>query len=287
MPAEPTAIVLPADSRIPTDRQQGATTGEESPPWLHPYTTGLLELTTDDDRVAWFHFCHGHHCEFLYWQVLAHACERVTAAISADDAAQAERWLDRATALIRGSGALLYFCGALDAETYDRCLRPSMEAERDDFSGDMSREFLAMMDAKADMVEALKAAGDQSLNDRFHGAERTWYAHHGEVVHALHPGKSLLREKVDRLEQEVESFDYRAYVDNVVRSDQALADYDDYFGVQRSESLTLDDYWTQALEKLATLHSGFAIGATQREELMRGDAALLAVISELLEADPA
>jgi hypothetical protein len=277
-------IVLPADSRIPSARQQGATTGEENPPWQHPYTTRLLELTDEGDRAAWFHFCHGHHCEFLYWQVLAHACERVAAALAAGDRAEAERWLDRAAALIRGSGALLYFCGALDADTYDRCLRPSMEAERDDFSGDMSREFLAMMHAKADMVDALEAAGDDELSGRFHRAERVWYAHHGEVVHALHPGKSLLREKVDRLEQEVESFDYRAYVEDVVRSEQALADYDDYFGVQRSATLTLDEYWTQALEKLATLHSGFAIGATQREELIRGDAALLAVLSELLES---
>ena len=141
-----------------------------------------------------------------------------------------------------------------------------------------------MMDAKAKMVEALKAAGEVEFGDRFHRAERVWYAHHGEVVHGLHPGKSLLREKVDRLEQEVESFDYRAYVDNVVRSDQAQSDYDDYFGVTRSDSITLDDYWTQALEKLATVHSRFAMGATQRDELMRGDAALLAVLSELLEA---
>ncbi len=277
--------MLPADARIPSARQTGPTTGDETFPWQQPYTTRLLDLADDDDRAAWFHFCHGHHCEFLYWQVLAHACERVTAGLSGDEQAEAERWLDRAAALIRGSGALLYFCGALDAETYDRCLRPSMEAERDDFSGDMSREFLAMMDAKADMVEALKASGDAELSDRFHTAERVWYAHHGEVVHSLHPGKSLLREKVDRLEHEVESFDYRAYVQNVVRSEQALADYDDYFGVQRSASLTLDEYWTQALEKLATVHSGFAIGAGQRDELMRGDAALLAVVSELLEAD--
>ncbi|MDX6581884.1 MAG: L-tyrosine peroxygenase [Solirubrobacterales bacterium] len=281
---QPTAILLPLDGRIPSvRRREVASTGQESQPWQRPYTSPLLNAAGDDDRAAWFHFCHGHHVEFLYWQVLAHACGRVTAALGAGKEAEADPWLARAEALIRGSGALLYFCGALDAEVYDRCLRPSMEAERDDFSGDMSREFLAMMDAKADMVEALKSGHDE-LSDRFHAAERVWYAHHGEVVHSLHPGKSLLREKVERLEHEVESFDYRAYVDNVVRSDQALSDYDDYFGVQRSDSITLDDYWTQALEKLATVHSGFAMGASQRDELMRGDAALLAVISELFEA---
>jgi hypothetical protein len=280
---QPTAIVLPRDGRIPSAREQDvASTGTESPPWSQPYTSRLFHPDGDEDRAAWFHFCHGHHVEFIYWGVLAHACELVTAALAAGDGAVADRWLARAEALIRGSGAMLYFCGALGADVYDRCLRPSMEAERDDFSGDMSREFLSMMVAKAAMVAALKD-GHPELADRFHKAERVWYQHHGEVVHALHPGKSLLREKVERLEQEVESFDYKAYLEDVVRSEQALADYDDYFGVQRSGSLTLDEYWTQALEKLATVHSSFAMGPTQRDELMRGDAAVLAVVSELFE----
>lgn len=284
---QPTAIVLPSDSHVPSARQAGPTSGEELKPWHRPHTSRFVDLASDRDRAAWLHFCHGHHVEFLYWEALKLVCERVTAALADEDKGAAERWLARAAALTRGSGAMLYFCGALDAETYDRCLRPSMEAERDDFSGDMSRDFLAMMHAKADMVDALEASGEQGLQDRFHRAERIWYAHHGQVVRALHPGKSLLREKVASLERDVESFDYRAYVENVVRGDQALSDYDDYFGVQRSDSMTLDDYWTQALEKLATVHRSFAMEPERREELMRGDAVLLAVLSELLEAEAA
>ncbi len=41
----------------------------------------------------------------------------------------------------------------------------------------------------------------------------------------------------------------------------------------------------QALEKLATVHSSFAMEASRRDELIRGDAALLAVLSELLEQE--
>jgi len=281
---EPTAILLPADSVVPTARRVGPSSDAERPPWTEPYTSHLFEPQNEGDRAAWFHFCHGHHVEFLYWEMTRLACQRVTAALEDGDDAEAERWLGRVDALTRGSGAMLYFCGALDAETYDRCLRTSMEAERDDFSGDMSRDFLAMMDAKAKMKASLESGGKQELTDRFRRAERVWMIHHGDVVRALHPGKSLLREKVEQLEQEAESFDYQAYVDNVVRSEQALADYDDYFGVRRSDSITLDEFWTQALEKLATVHSGFSLESEQREELMRGDAVLIAVLSELLEA---
>jgi hypothetical protein len=282
-PPKPTAIVLPAtDGTIPTARAETTSDPAETKAWQRPYVSPLLNLESDEDRAAWFHFCHGHHVEFIYWGVTVHACRQLIATLEGGDRESAVRWLDRLGALIRGSGAMLFFCGALDAETYDRCLRPAMEAERDDFSGDMSRDFLAMMDAKAAVVEALEANGDQTLTDKFHKDERAWYAHHGKVVVALHRGKSLLREKVERLEAEADSFDYSAYVATVVRSEQALDDYDDYFGVERSDSITLDDYWTQALEKLATVHTGFVMDPKPRAELMRGDAVVMAILSDLL-----
>ena len=34
----------------------------------------------EQDRVAWSHFCTGHHVEFLYWEATALACERVVSA---------------------------------------------------------------------------------------------------------------------------------------------------------------------------------------------------------------
>ncbi len=283
MPPQTTKIVLPADIRIPVARQREPSQADDRRTWHEPYTSSLLTVESDTDRAAWFHFSHGHHVEFLIWGACALACERVTAALEAGDADEAARWLGRSAALTRGSGALLYFCGALDAEVYDRCLRPGMEAERGDFSGDMSRELLAMMEAKAGMLDALKKHGDEDLITEFHSAERVWYRHHGEVVRSLHPAASLLKQTVDRLTEEVEEFDYQEYLSKVVRGEQALADYDDFFGVVRTDSLTLDDYWTQALEKLAAVHHGFTMTAEQRGELMRGDAVLLAILSELLE----
>jgi len=46
------------------------------------------------------------------------------------------------------------------------------------------------------------------------------------------------------------------------------------------------DYWTQAVEKLAAVHRGFAMNAETRTALMRGDAVLLAILSETLSAPP-
>jgi hypothetical protein len=49
--------------------------------------------------------------------------------------------------------------------------------------------------------------------------------------------------------------------------------------------MKIGDYWTQAIEKLATVHRGFAMGAQTRTALMRGDGALLAIISGTLAGE--
>ena len=50
------------------------------------------------------------------------------------------------------------------------------------------------------------------------------------------------------------------------------------------DARTIDDYWTQAVEKLAFVHTNFALEPRDRDALMHGDAVLLAMISERLEA---
>ena len=110
--------------------------------------------------------------------------------------------------------------------------------------------------------------------------------HHTEVVTSLHPGSSLLRDKLARPRRERDAFDPSHYIATVVHSEQALADYDDYFGVLRDKDMKAGDYWTQAVEKLAAVHRGFVMDAQTRTALMRGDAVLLAVISETLAEPP-
>ena len=46
--------------------------------------------------------------------------------------------------------------------------------------------------------------------------------------------------------------------------------------------MSIGDYWTEAVEKLAASHRTFAMDAETRTRLMRGDGALLALVSERL-----
>lgn len=283
----PTRLVLPADSRIPATLAVREAHEDEQQPWQEPYVSRFVHLTDERDRVAWFHFCTGHHIEFLYWEATLFACETVIVAAERGDTVAVTQWITRAATLIRGSGAMLKYCAAFDPARYDPCLRPSMAAERDDFSGDMSSDFLAMMAARARMTTALQQHGGQYTDAlaALEQADTYWRRQHGEVIMSLHPGSSLLRDKLARLRREREAFDPARYIATVVHSEQALVDYDDYFGVRREEGIKAGDYWTQAVEKLAAVHRGFAMDAVTRTALMRGDAVLLAIISETL-AEP-
>jgi hypothetical protein len=278
-----TGLMLPADSRVPATLAVRAAREAEQQPWQESYVSRFVQIGDERDRVAWFHFCTGHHVQFLYWEATLLACERAISAVEDGDGGAVEHWLARAGTLIRGSGALLHYCAAFDPGRYDPCLRASMAAERDDFSGDMSRDFLAMMGARARMNDALQPCGGAlvALAD----ADAYWRQRHTEVVMSLHPGSSLLRDTFARLRREREAFEPAHYIATVVHSEQALADYDDYFGVVRSDEMKVGDYWTQAVEKLAAVHRGFALDAETRTALMRGDAVLLAIISEALVAD--
>jgi hypothetical protein len=284
----PTRIKLPSDSRIPATLAIRDAREHERQPWHEPYVSRFLELADPRDRTAWFHFCTGHHVEFLYWEATVQACEAVISATQAGDRPAVEQCLARVATLIRGSAAMLNYCAAFDPARYDPCLRPSMAAERDDFSGDMSRDFLAMMDARGRMATTLGEAGvaqPAGALEELRQAEGFWQTHHTQVVMSLHPGSSLLRDKLARLRRERDAFDPANYIATVVHSEQALAAYDDYFGVTRTDDMKIGDYWTQAVEKLATVHRSFAMDAETRTALMSGDGVLLAIISETL-GDP-
>lgn len=281
-------LALPADSRIPATLAIRDAREDEQQPWQAPYVSRFVKLSDDRDPVAWFHFCTGHHVEFLYWEATVLACERLLSAAESRDKVGVEHWLARTDKLIRGSGAMLHYCAAFDPARYDPCLRPSMAAERDDFSGDMSRDFLAMMAARAQVTAALQERREEYSDALviFADSDGYWRQRHTEVVMSVHPGSSLLRDKLARLRREREAFDPSHHIATVVHSEQALADYDDYFGVVRDQDMKAGDYWTQAVEKLAVVHRGFAMNAQTRTALMRGDAVLLAIISETLAEPP-
>lgn len=282
-----TGLVLPADARIPVTLAVREAREAEGQRWQQPYVSRFVELTDEADRVAWFHFCTGHHLEFLYWEATALACDRAVSAVGDRDRAGVQHWVARVAVLVRGSAAMLHYCAAFDPSRYDPCLRPSMAAERDDFSGDMSRDFLAMMAARARLEEAMKTTGGEHSEAfaALQEADVYWHRHHAQVITSLHPGSSLLRDKLARLRREDAAFEPSHYIATVVHSEAALAACDEYFGVVRDQDMKIGDYWTQAIEKLATVHRSFAMDAGTRTALMRGDGVLLSIISETLEGD--
>jgi len=120
----PTRLAPPADSPIPATLAVRDAREDEQQPWQEPYVSRFVKLSDDRDRVAWFHFCTGHHVEFLYWEATLLACERVLSAAENRDKVAVEHWLARAAKLIRGSGAMLHYCAAFDPARYDRACGP-------------------------------------------------------------------------------------------------------------------------------------------------------------------
>lgn len=62
--------------------------------------------------------------------------------------------------------------------------------------------------------------------------------------------------------------------------DQARRDYDTYFGVERVETMSHADYWTQALAKVDVVHHHFRLTDEVRSRLLAADALLLSLVAE-------
>jgi hypothetical protein len=261
------------------------------PLWRQRFEPALVQPTTDDERHAWHHWCQGHHHVFLYWQVTTLVCEQATAALDQGDLKQAVRGARQVATLTRGTAAAMINCGSFEPGVYNRFLRPSMIKAREDFSAASSADLLVMVTAKARLLEALHRAeknGAPALalaEADLHQAERYWHQRHAEIISRLHPGHSLLQEKIESLAASGTRIDYQAYINRIIHAQRAKDDYDRYFGVVRSPRMTLEDYWTMALSKLERIHRRLHLPPTILRWLMQGDSLLLAVISEQLSQE--
>jgi hypothetical protein len=266
------------------------------PRWRQPFASALVQPKTEEEHLAWYCWCQGHHHVFLYWQVTTLVCEQATAALDQGDLEQAVRLTGRVATLTRGNAAAMIHCGSVERGVYDCFLRPSMMKARGDFSAASSADLLVMVSAKARLLEALHRAekkGAPALAQAeadLHQAERFWHQRHAEIIARLHPGHSLLQEKIESLAASGTRIDYQAYIERIIHAQRARDDYDRYFGVVRRPAMTLEDYWTMALNKLEHLHHRLDLPPTILRWLMQGDSLLLAVISEQLSqelaADP-
>ena len=116
----PTGLTLPADARLPKSLAVREARVDEDQDWQRQFANQHLDLRDDRDVVAWFHFCTGHHVEFLYWEATAGACEHAIETIEAGDAGLAAAWIRRIATLVAGSGALLHYCAAFDPAAMTR-----------------------------------------------------------------------------------------------------------------------------------------------------------------------
>jgi hypothetical protein len=285
-------IELQADCRVPVHAPgTQVQTVSPSPRWRQGFESALLQPKTDEERSAWFLWCQGHHHVFLYWQVMTLLCEQATAALDQGDFHQAVLLVGRVATLTRGNAAAMIHCGSVEPGVYNRFLRPSMARARPDFSAASSADLLVMVTAKARLLEVLhraEKAGTSPLAQAeadLHRAERYWSQRHAEIIARLHPGHSLLQEKIESLAFSGTRIDYQIYIDRIIHAQSARDDYDHYFGVARSPRLTLEAYWTMALSKLERIHRQLALPAPALRWLMQGDSLLLAVISEQLSQE--
>ena len=134
----------------------------------------------------------------------------------------------------------------------------------------------------AELLDAQGAEYDDMLDGVLRQADRFWMRHHGQVIRELHPGSSLLRDKLQSTPERKRRV--RPGALHLLSRAQRLSndDYDSYFGVRRVSDMMIGDYWTQAVAKLAAVHRAFAMDAETRTALMRGDGTMLAIISDNL-----
>jgi hypothetical protein len=247
---------------------------------------------TPEQRLAWFLWQAGHHHLFLYWLVEADVFRRVTRSLEADAPGEAAHFLELATVLRWGETAAMLNCGGFPAEAYREFIRPSMEAVRPDFSARSSLEYLRLELALGEMharLNTLAAIPPQLAVARrgFHEACRAWRDYHVQVAERLQPGSSLAVREYDRQKERGLALTFPQFVQRVIQSQEALADYDRYFGVVRAADVTPQELAETTRHVLAQVARVLALTPEPAQWLARGDRALTAFIEAAVHAsDP-
>jgi hypothetical protein len=279
---------IPTASIVNAAEESRRTLGRLLADTPHP----LITPRSPHERRAWFHWCGGHQHVFLYWHAIVHACGEVMSVQREGKPAEVARWLYRLDVLIRGSAAAMLNCSLRDPEVYVSLLRPSMKAAREDFSAESAQDFRIATAAKHDALSAVEAdralMADVRIADaveRFHGAERFWLRTHAEVMQSLHHGPSLLQIHVRSLQRDGHRMDYRHYLDTIAHAQEASADYDRYFLVERRPAIDLRLYRDMVLRKVLLMHHDLdLLPDVQLAALFAGDGLLVKIPGELLRA---
>jgi hypothetical protein len=290
-------LELPEDSRLPrVCRTELTPVSHLRPPVSRRrrFEPEFIKPVTKEEFHAWFHWTVGHHHLFLYWLLIAEACHEVTRTVNEQKSAAAALWLNRANTLMLGSIGAMMNSGDFRPEMYQNLLRPSMVRVREDFSAASSVEYHRMKLALEGMEQALtEAYGAGSVpaeiadaQRAFGDAKRTWFKHHFNVARQLQPGDALLDIALKRMEQEGHKVTRGEYMDKVIRSPRAQADYDYYFGVERVRDMYAEDFRAYVFYTIASIRRDLAAGNLDADMLRwvyEGDELMKTISEEVLD----
>jgi hypothetical protein len=227
----------------------------------------------------------GHQHLFLYWIVQADVCQRTLRALRSGRTDRAVRLLRLATALRWGEIAAMLNCGNLPTALYQSFLRPRMEAVRGDFSARSAQDYLTLEGAMDELLADLRKRPSSpphlaQAQQAFQRANTRWKESHIEVAERLQPGLSLAVLEYQRLREQGLGLNYPQYVTRVIQSREALATYDQFFGVDRVP-MGPEEFAETAVWILGQAHSILALPREQLRWVLRGDHSLIAVIDRL------
>jgi hypothetical protein len=165
-----------------------------------------------------------------------------------------------------------------------------MMSIRDDFSALSSPDFLAMQSRKQKLLNFIDDSALQfspQISDAlqfYRDAERFWQNQHRLIAERLHPGDSLLQEKIKTLVKQGDQISMKDYVKNFVESTTAQQQNDAYFGITRIKDLSLEDYWKQAVSKIDLNQMHNELSPEFHKMMVAGNAELLTIIATGLTA---
>ena len=230
-----------------------------------------------------------HQAMFMAIGMAAHCVSKIIELVAQNaDLAEIKKFIQLAVDC-RLSSAAYTSLPFLTRELYEAYIRESMKTVHPGFSGVSNQEAIAM---ETSLRQLKAAAGDLAqVNkqlavalrpelERLYDADTEWWKYHGKAMgkYVLNPVSLARMDFKDQKAKGSGDKNFEAYRDRILRRDSALADYDQYFAVERSDTLTLQHYCrtlTATLERSWPYieHTGIL-----QEYRVRGVAALYEVI---------
>ena len=151
----------------------------------------------------------------------------------------------------------------LTKELFESYLRESMKQVHPGFSGVSNREAISMETSLRGLKTAQANLGYRNIKlanvinkelKRLYMGDKIWWQHHGKAMSKLVTKRvSLARTDFNnRSKQNSGNKNFNEYRDQILKSNNATSDYDNYFAVKRSRQLTAQHYRVvleNALEK--------------------------------------